>query len=1076
MNSLLQLRQQIRFSLSILGESNAHHEFERLCMDLARRRIVSNLVPATGPVSSGGDQGRDGESHWTNLPNEVPGTSAFVALASTEKVVLACTIQKDGISTKIRRDLASICGRGSAVQRVVYFTIASVTVSKRHELEEEARSTYDVDLDVWDAVAISHHLSDPDLFFLAVDYLEVPSSSGISRTEAGELSVAVPDNLVEHRIRGRDELLAELNEQVNATGGRLVLCGAGGCGKSTVALALARHVAARRTVWWVNAATWSAFVEGLLEVAVQAGVSRVEAREVWRNRESAKDQLWHVLDNMPADSWMLIVDNADDSAMVYDWIREPKTGNTVVVTSRDQRPSSWWKEAVIHPIGTINDVDGAGVLIELAPDAGTLDQAQQLARRLGGLPLALLLVGRYLAMTSTDPVLPESRTPRSFDEYRAALDGEFSDTISSLAPSPNDRLLGRTWEMSLDLLAANGISMARPLFRLVSFFATDPLPVVLLRPSLLKTGGMFAGLTTSDLEAAVRGLLTFGLLHRSSSGGDRSTNETMTIHPFVREITRIQPDTVEQAPAYSTLCVVSLYMVASEFDPEDTATWPVWRLLLPHCTFTAENTTYAAGDEYLIRGKLAYRAARYAHTAGKWSIAEEQYVHALRFFAKRVSPDHHDVTATRHCLASLKRDLGRLDEAEADFLDILRTVRHTLSQEHEHTLATRHELARLHFQRGDVEAAHEELSVLVPCMTRTLGPEHQVTLAARHELARTLCNRGELTRARRDFEALIAIMTRTVGATSPLTLAARHELAYLDLALRHDDTEAASNAFEDILALETRTQGSEHPSTLTTQHGLGEALMNQGRLDEAETEFREILARWTRAGLQDHAQALVTRTALAELLAAKGELTEAEGEHRSVLAATEATLGPLHPDAIDARLKFVHTLRLLAKHAEAEGELRSLLAALLSAVGADDPTTLTVRQQLADLYFLQAQDTAAETELRLISEAETRTLGADHPATLVTRSEAAAVVLRQGRLTDAVRELTGLVYQLDSAVGHDDDRALAAHLNLAHAHQLLHETTAARAQLLHVVAVCRESDRDHEEILGATQAMLRQLR
>ncbi len=73
-DSPTQLAQQIRFGLSTLGENNAHHDFERLCHGLARRRITSNLIPATGPVSSGGDQGRDSESHWTSLPDELPGT------------------------------------------------------------------------------------------------------------------------------------------------------------------------------------------------------------------------------------------------------------------------------------------------------------------------------------------------------------------------------------------------------------------------------------------------------------------------------------------------------------------------------------------------------------------------------------------------------------------------------------------------------------------------------------------------------------------------------------------------------------------------------------------------------------------------------------------------------------------------------------------------------------------------------------------------------------------------------------------------------------------------------------------
>ena len=59
MDSPLQITQQIRFALDTLGENNGHHEFEKICFAFGRRRISLNLLPATGPVSSGGDQGRD---------------------------------------------------------------------------------------------------------------------------------------------------------------------------------------------------------------------------------------------------------------------------------------------------------------------------------------------------------------------------------------------------------------------------------------------------------------------------------------------------------------------------------------------------------------------------------------------------------------------------------------------------------------------------------------------------------------------------------------------------------------------------------------------------------------------------------------------------------------------------------------------------------------------------------------------------------------------------------------------------------------------------------------------------------
>lgn len=74
MATLAEVKAQIRFALEQLSAKNAHHEFEHLCLDLARLRICSNVLPATCPVAAGGDQGHDFETFRTPGPNPGPLT------------------------------------------------------------------------------------------------------------------------------------------------------------------------------------------------------------------------------------------------------------------------------------------------------------------------------------------------------------------------------------------------------------------------------------------------------------------------------------------------------------------------------------------------------------------------------------------------------------------------------------------------------------------------------------------------------------------------------------------------------------------------------------------------------------------------------------------------------------------------------------------------------------------------------------------------------------------------------------------------------------------------------------------
>jgi hypothetical protein len=200
LNSPTQLATMIRFYLETLGETNAHHPFEQLCLGLTRRRIVSNVMPATGPVSAGGDGGRDAESYWSIVARELPNTSLFTSLATEDAVVLAVTAQRENVPSKIRSDLAKIGGKGEPVDRVIYFTIAPVDTAKRHELQEHTRTQYSIALEIWDAQAIANELASPDLFHLAVDFLHVPSSLAPERDESEE---ELPEWYVEERNRWR---------------------------------------------------------------------------------------------------------------------------------------------------------------------------------------------------------------------------------------------------------------------------------------------------------------------------------------------------------------------------------------------------------------------------------------------------------------------------------------------------------------------------------------------------------------------------------------------------------------------------------------------------------------------------------------------------------------------------------------------------------------------------------------------------------------------------------------------------------------------------------------------------------
>lgn len=171
------LIQHIRFGISQMSPNNTTLQFEHLCRHLTKSRICSNVIPATGPIQSGGDQGRDFETFHTFLKKSPIANNSFVALISEKPIAFACSLEKNPTKKngKIISDVKTILSGGVEVNRIYFFSGEDIAVAKRHKIQQEVRENFKVELEVIDASAISEMLSDNDTFWIANKYLNVSS-------------------------------------------------------------------------------------------------------------------------------------------------------------------------------------------------------------------------------------------------------------------------------------------------------------------------------------------------------------------------------------------------------------------------------------------------------------------------------------------------------------------------------------------------------------------------------------------------------------------------------------------------------------------------------------------------------------------------------------------------------------------------------------------------------------------------------------------------------------------------------------------------------------------------------------
>lgn len=181
-----QREQQILYALSELGARNGHHTFEDICRSFAQHRIASNILPATGPVSAGGDQGRDIETFHSVLREELGPHGQFLGLVSDGLYVFTCTIQQEDVDRKILADVKTILADGRQPAAIYALCTGNLPVGKRHKLEKYVAKQFDGIFEIVDLKALAAQIAKPDLYWVAEQFLDLPAGLAPLPAEADQ--------------------------------------------------------------------------------------------------------------------------------------------------------------------------------------------------------------------------------------------------------------------------------------------------------------------------------------------------------------------------------------------------------------------------------------------------------------------------------------------------------------------------------------------------------------------------------------------------------------------------------------------------------------------------------------------------------------------------------------------------------------------------------------------------------------------------------------------------------------------------------------------------------------------------
>ena len=258
---------------------------------------------------------------------------------------------------------------------------------------------------------------------------------------------------------------------------------------------------------------------------------------------------------------------------------------------------------------------------------------------------------------------------------------------------------------------------------------------------------------------------------------------------------------------------------------------------------------------------------------GQYDRAENYLVQALDI-VRTSTPDTPFLATMFNNVATLQRELGKLDESLTNNQAALALRKRVLPQKHPDIAYSQNNLAIVLQRQGNLESAEELHRAALALQQEALGPRHQYVAETLSSLAIVLGKKGDLAGAERMQSNALAMSDQVFGKDNPDAVDSLNHLGVL-AAVRGDWTEAESR-LRRALAVAEKTAGRDNPDLIPSLWTLGWVRRHLG--DAAEADSMQALAltlslKGGSYGVRTYTESLY---APADVLLARGDFTAAE--------------------------------------------------------------------------------------------------------------------------------------------------------------------------------------------------------
>lgn len=564
---------------------------------------------------------------------------------------------------------------------------------------------------------------------------------------------------------------------------------------------------------------------------------------------------------------LLVLDGLEDPELLRAWLPQFSRCRLLLTTRRVDWPADLGLK--IQPLGTFTSQESLDSLRRLTPRLQSVPdvELEKIAEKLGHLPLALDLAGRYLKER-------ESLSPAAYlDELLKQENLLFHGSLLNWAegsPTGHETSLAMTFKLSWEQLDETDESdaLARKIFLLAGWCAPDKaIPhELLLKAVAIKCSTRFQQflsrldhrnkpsiISDERFDGAAQRLCTLGLLERLE--GELAIQPLLAAFAcFLQSKEEKKTNLVDLSKAVSNLA----YQASQAGLPKK------YRLLFPHLDvlvpMVEKEDQATAAELWCDWGFLLSMVADFPK-------ARDCCEYGLHLSEAVYGSDHRKIARMVNNLGLALKELGDFDEAQACYERALNIDEATYGPNHKNVAIRVNNLGGVLLAKGDLPGARALFERALRIDEAVYGEAHPAVATIVNNLGSVLHDQGDLGGARECFQRALCINEAAYGVDHPAVAVDVNNLGLV--LLDQGDLGGARACCERALRIDEAVYGMDHTAVARDLNSLGYVLQHVEELDEARACYERALRIFEKFLSPDHPKIQMVRKNLEALGAAQ---------------------------------------------------------------------------------------------------------------------------------------------------------------------------------------------------------------